>query len=90
MLACWSTNPEDRPSFQVLNDLLLDMEKNERPYVNVDPSQEISLPPDEGIFLGLLSFKAHYFPFLTRSKKVTVLNYAYLVTGMLVYAKCFK
>ncbi|KAK3739187.1 hypothetical protein QZH41_017339, partial [Actinostola sp. cb2023] len=48
MRACWSADLNERPSFQILRDLLWDMQKSESPYVNVDPSQEIVLPPDEG------------------------------------------
>ncbi|XP_048580114.1 uncharacterized protein LOC116615717 isoform X2 [Nematostella vectensis] len=45
MLACWSREPADRPSFKELRDILWDMQKEESPYVNVDPSQDFVLPP---------------------------------------------
>ncbi|KAK2570254.1 Tyrosine-protein kinase receptor torso [Acropora cervicornis] len=48
MLACWSRDSEERPSFQSLSKQLLDMQKRERPYVNVDPSQDLTLPPTTG------------------------------------------
>ncbi|XP_029207243.2 uncharacterized protein LOC114970916 isoform X1 [Acropora millepora] len=48
MLACWSSDFEERPSFQSLSKQLLDMQKRERPYVNVDPSQDLTLPPTTG------------------------------------------
>lgn len=54
MRACWSANPEDRPSFQILKKSLLDMGEEDHPYVNVDPSQEISLPPDEGMIINVI------------------------------------
>ena len=48
MLACWSRDCEERPSFQSLSKQLFDMQKRERPYVNVDPSQDLILPPTTG------------------------------------------
>ncbi|XP_074624032.1 uncharacterized protein LOC141881991 isoform X2 [Acropora palmata] len=48
MLACWSRDCEERPSFQSLSKQLFDMQKRERPYVNVDPSQDLTLPPTTG------------------------------------------
>ncbi|XP_044179128.1 tyrosine-protein kinase receptor torso-like isoform X1 [Acropora millepora] len=48
MLACWSRDSEERPSFQSLSKQLLDMQERERPYVNVDPSQDLTLPPTTG------------------------------------------
>ena len=48
MLACWASDCEDRPSFQTLNEQLFDMQKEEHPYVNVDPSQDFILPPTAG------------------------------------------
>lgn len=48
MLACWSRECEDRPSFQTLSEELFDMQKEEQPYVNVDPSQDFILPPTAG------------------------------------------
>ena len=48
MLACWSRECEDRPSFQTLSEQLFDMLKEEQPYVNVDPSQDFTLPPAAG------------------------------------------
>lgn len=48
MLACWASDCEDRPSFQTLSEQLFDMQKEEHPYVNVDPSQDFILPPTAG------------------------------------------
>ena len=48
MLACWARDCEDRPSFQSLSEQLFDMQKEEHPYVNVDPSQDFILPPTAG------------------------------------------
>lgn len=48
MLACWSRECEDRPSFQTLSEELFDMQREEQPYVNVDPSQDFILPPTAG------------------------------------------
>ena len=49
MRACWSRECEDRPSFQTLSEELLNMQKEEQPYVNVDPSQAgFILPPTSG------------------------------------------
>lgn len=48
MLACWSRECEDRPSFQTLSEELYNMQKEEQPYVNVDPSQSFILPPTAG------------------------------------------
>lgn len=48
MLGCWSRECEDRPSFQSLKEQLFDMQKEEKPYVNVDPSQDFTLPPTGG------------------------------------------
>lgn len=48
MLGCWSRECEDRPTFQSLKEQLFDMQKEEKPYVNVDPSQDFTLPPTAG------------------------------------------
>lgn len=48
MIGCWSRECEDRPSFQSLKEQLFDMQKEEKPYVNVDPSQDFTLPPTVG------------------------------------------
>lgn len=48
MLACWSRECENRPSFQTLSEELFNMQKEEQPYVNVDPSQALILPPTAG------------------------------------------
>jgi len=48
MLACWSRECEERPSFQNLREELFDLQKEEQPYVNVDPSQALILPPTAG------------------------------------------
>jgi len=48
MLACWSRECEERPSFQTLREELFDLQKEERPYVNVDPGQALILPPTAG------------------------------------------
>lgn len=53
MLACWSRECEDRPSFQTLSEQLFDMQKEEHPYVNVDPSQDFTLPPTAGRGMSL-------------------------------------
>lgn len=55
MLACWSRECEDRPSFQTLSEELYNMQKEEQPYVNVDPSQSFILPPTAG--RGIMSIK---------------------------------
>ena len=49
MLSCWSHECGDRPSFQSLQEQLFDMQKEEKPYVNVDPSHDFSLPPTAGL-----------------------------------------
>lgn len=49
MLGCWSHECGDRPSFQSLKEQLFDMQKEEKPYVNVDPSHDFSLPPTAGL-----------------------------------------
>ena len=48
MLACWSLECDNRPSFQTLSEELFNMQKEEQPYVNVDPSQAFILPPTAG------------------------------------------
>lgn len=48
MLACWTRDFEERPSFQSLSEQLFDMQKYEHPYVNVDPTQDFALPPTAG------------------------------------------
>ncbi|XP_068747375.1 uncharacterized protein [Montipora capricornis] len=48
MLACWTRDCEERPSFQSLSEQLFDMQKDEHPYVNVDPTQDFALPPTAG------------------------------------------
>jgi hypothetical protein len=61
MQACWSCDPEGRPPFVLVRELLWDMQKSEHPYVNVDPSQEIILPP---VDQGEKPFKVYYRLFL--------------------------
>ena len=48
MLACWSLECDNRPSFQTLSEELFNMQEEEHPYVNVDPSQAFILPPTAG------------------------------------------
>ena len=57
MLACWERECEDRPSFQTLSEQLFDMQKEEHPYVNVDPSQDFILPPTGG--RGKINVSSH-------------------------------
>lgn len=76
MLACWSRECEDRPSFQTLSEELYNMQKEEQPYVNVDPSQSFILPPTAG--RGIMSIKCglHFGESSSTLKVAFVISYS--------------
>ena len=44
-MECWDREPEERPTFQALRELLWKFQKEEHAYVNFDPNEGVSLPP---------------------------------------------
>ena len=76
MLACWSRDCEERPSFQSLSKQLLDMQERERPYVNVDPSQDLTLPPTTGQGVENMMFQQFILTFI---RPLLIYSFAYSV-----------
>ena len=49
MQKCWSPHPKDRPTFAQLSHALLDLEHNNKPYVNLDTLLEQAIQ-SKGIY----------------------------------------
>ena len=79
MLACWSRDCEERPSFQSLSKQLFDMQKRERPYVNVDPSQDLTLPPTTGQGVENMMFQQFILTFI---RPLLIYSFAYSLQFM--------